>query len=248
MTAINYETIIKYLMPKINTFSLMPNITMTSSNFTSYNNLFDDSFYRFGIINTHDGINISLKSSILACIYSKYNMMSSEDISKFEMTDNMIDLCNNLGINIIFFNFINNITSSYKGDFFNPWIPTIYIATNGEWFEPIITKDCRIFSFSSIKSNILKNNILCQNILKYNINENITINDNFNEIIEIDKFTKPIIKEENDTFITAEPTIPTKSKLEKMKKEDLLTLIQQLNKTVSVSKPTKKDLIDIIYT
>ena len=84
----------------------------------------------------------------------------------------------------------------------------------------------------------MKNKILTNEIKKYNSNINICINDNFNEILEIDNLLN------TDTFIDS--TTFSKNKLDKMKKEELLQIITNMNITISQSKPTKKDLIKII--
>ena len=243
---LTYEIIINTLTPIVNTFSLQPNILLKSSEFTYFNKLFDDSFYRYGVHNM-----TSLKSSILYCMDSYHNIVSKDiithdNIDEIIPTNNIKEIVDFLNINIIIFDFKNNIISSeYRTDYFNPWYPTIYLAKYDEWWEPIVTKDTKIFSFSSSKSSILKNNILMQNIFRYMTDNHITINDNFNEIIEIEGFD---IKNEEintiDNFIKVEPY--TKNKLEKMKKDELIQICQTLNKKVGISKPTKKDLIEII--
>ncbi len=80
----------------------------------------------------------------------------------------------------------------------------------------------------------------------------ITINDNFNEIIDIEgyvnKESNSINEEPNtiDNFIKSEPF--TQNKLEKMKKDELIQICQNLNKKILISKPTKKNLIDTILS
>jgi hypothetical protein len=54
-----------------------------------------------------------------------------------------------------------------------------------------------------------------------------------------------IYKEVDECFITTEK--PQKSKLDKMKKADLIELCNTMNKIINIKKPTKKDLIDLIY-
>lgn len=219
-------------MPVANCFSLKYQLTMPTTEFKHFNKLFDDSFYRYGIITTNNNINVSLKNSILFCL----------NMDTIDIPNNIKDIVSNLDINIIIFDFKNNvIVSDYNGDFFNPWKSTIYLANYDEWWEPIISKECRLFSFSSLKSSILKNNILTQNINKYETEETITINDNFNEIIKLEGMNKDM----DDCFITNEK--PPKNKLEKMKKAELVELCNTMNKIINIKKPTKKDLIDLIY-
>ena len=237
---LTYDIIIKHLMPAINTFSLQPGIAMKSIDFPFFNKLFDDSFYRFGI---------KSQNSFINSISYILNKDLSNDLSNDSSNDssNIIDIVKKLDINIIIFDFKNNkIMMEYNDtntNFFNPWKPTIYLANYDEWWEPIISKDIKIFSFSSAKANILKNNILNQNITKMN-GDSININDNFNEIIDIEGFNKSSNNtDNNEAFIIQ---IPNKTQLNKMKKDELIELCKQFNKNINISKPTKKDLIDII--
>jgi hypothetical protein len=129
----------------------------------------------------------------------------------------------------------------------NPWRPSIYLARYDEWWEPIVVKDLRVFSFSSPRANILKHNILNRDVYRYNTKDIITVNDNFNEIMALEGFIKTNKTANTDSeelFIA--PVIPTRGKLDKMKKDELIALCNTLNKIINISKPTKKDLIDII--
>ena len=251
MTTITYETIIKHLMPEQNTFSLQPNIIMKSSDFPMFKDIFDDVFYRIGITNTHMGKNISLQNSVMYCIDSNYNNKDIETIINTIPNDIQL-IVKELCINIFIFNFTNNtIECVYNGDYMNPWKPSIYLARYDEWWEPIVVKDLRVFSFSSPRANVLKHNILNRDVYQYGTKDNIVINDNFNEIIKLDGFVNNIIvdteMDENEPFIKHDiPTIPTRGKMDKMKKDDLILLCNSLNKTINIAKPTKKDLIDII--
>ena len=229
---LTYDIIIKHLMPPVNNFSLQPNIVMKSVEFFFFNKLFDDTFYRFGISSEN-----SLINSINYCLSMN-----------IELVGNIKDIIKLLDINIIIFDFKNNkIMMEYNNDFFNPWKPTIFLANYDEWWDPIICKDTKIFSFSSPKATILKNNILPQQITRMN-GDNININDNFLEIIDIEGFNKLIQNNDNEDEYNHEAFIiqkPNKTLLNKMKKDELLELCKTLNKKIN-NKPTKKDLIDII--
>lgn len=249
MTTITYETIIAHLMPKQNTFSLQPNIIMKASDFPVFKDIFDDVFYRIGIANTYMGKNISLVNSIMYCVDSQYNNKDIEGILNTINNDDIEKIVKELQINIFIFDFKNNtIECVYNGDYMNPWRPSIYLARYDEWWEPIVVKDLRVFSFSSPRANVLKHNILNMDVYRYNTKDNITINDNFNEIMTIEGFIKKITNNANtdseELFIA--PVIPTRGKLDKMKKDELIALCNTLNKIINISKPTKKDLIDII--
>ncbi len=241
---LTYDIIIKHLMPEINNFSLQPNIVMKSCDFPVFSSLFDDTFYRFGV-----DANNSLINSIKYC----FNI-NNDNIN---LSSNTTDIIKQLDINIIIFDFKNSkITIEHNNDYINPWKPTIFIANYNNFWEPIVCKDTKVFSFSSPKAHILKNNIYSKII---NTNSNININDNFNEIISLEGFnikhnisseiSSNDSEESNDAFITKE-AIDNKSlslpKLNKMKKEELVVLCKNMNKIISKKSFTKKDLIDLI--
>ena len=75
--------------------------------------------------------------------------------------------------------------------------------------------------------------------MKYNSMEPIQLNDNFNEILELEQFSNT-----NDTFVNN--TTFSKNKLDKMKKDELVQIISNMNITIPSGKTTKKDLIKII--
>jgi len=244
---ITYEMILEILAPINNTFSCQPNIILNGNNFSHFNDIFDNSFYRYGATSniTNSNNNTSLHDSINYCIDSNF-VHSTYDIWK---------ISNSIHLNIIIFDFKNKyICATYMGDYFNPWRPTIYLAKYDNWYEPIVTKENKIFSFSTSKMSVLKNNILSHEIKKYNDtenpSENIIICDNFMEIMENEKFLnkETIITEEedsiNDTFITNNTF--TRAKLEKMKKDELMVILNNMNLTIDMKKPTKKDIIKII--
>ena len=238
---ITYELIIETLSPFVNTFSCQPNIILNSCNFSHFSEILDNSFYRYGINTSSDNINTTLYDSINYCIESTISNNSNYDLWK---------ISNDIHINIIIFDFKNNtISAVHIGEFFNPWRPTILLANYDKFWEPIVTKEHKIFSFATSKSNILKNNILSQEIKKYNDTTNIIICDNFVEIMGIEKFLSIDSIEEDDDDIQ-DPFIKNKSlsraKLDKMKKDDLMVILTNMNLTITIKKPTKKDIIDLI--
>lgn len=250
MTAITYDTIISHLMPKQNTFSLQPNIIMKACDFPVFKDVFDDVFYRIGICNIYMDNNISLLNSVMYCVDSQYNNKNIEGIVNTfnNINDDINKIVKELQINIFIFDFKNNmIECVHTGDYMNPWRPSIYLAHYDEWWEPIVIKDLRIFSFISPRGNVLKYNILNMNVYKYNTKDNITINDNFNEIIALEGFIKNTTTNDSEELFIA-PVIPTRGKLDKMKKDELIALCNTLNKIINIQKPTKKHLIDIIMS
>jgi hypothetical protein len=250
---LTYDIIIKHLMPAINTFSLQPNIVMKSVDFPFFSNIFDDTFYRFGVNNSNSSRQQNYTNSLNELINSVCYCLSDTNYA-MHSANNINDIVKNLDINIIIFDFKNNkIMVEYKDNqYLNPWKPTIFLANYDEWWEPIVSKETKIFSFSSPKSNILKKNILNQNITRIN-GDNININDNFQEIIEMEGFNKKSISlssdndddNYNNAFLVKEK--PNRAQLNKMKKDELLNVCKQFNKTINnSSKLLKKDLIDII--
>jgi len=230
---ITYETILNELSPKINTFSSQMNIMLMSSKFTHFTEIFDNNFYRYGIQTMSNSKNVSLKNSINYCLDSSVELPNLQSSDLWEIS-------NSIHINILIFDFKNNkIFATYYGDFFNPWRPTIYLANYDDMWEPIVSNESKVFSISSYKSNILKKKILILDINKYNSTDKITINDNFNEILELEQLINT-----NDTFINN--TTFSKNKLEKMKKDELLQIISNMNINTPLTKLTKKDLIKII--
>ena len=238
---ITYELILEYLGTQTNLFSNQMDIVLPLSKFTYFTNLFDDTFYRYGIQSTDNSKNISLENSIIYCLKTDVNISKLNSLEQKTKQIDIWNISNTAHINIIIFDFKNNkIQSTYYGDYFNPWRPTIFLADYNEWWEPIVSNEATIFSFSSNKSSILKNKILSSDIKKYGSVENITINDNFNEIIEIEQ----LVNNNDETFVNN--TTFTKNKLEKMKKEELLQIISNMNISINISKPTKKDIIKLI--
>ena len=242
MTNITYETIIKYLMPEQNTFSLQPNIIMKASDFPMFNTIFDDVFYRIGITSSYINKNISLQNSVMYCIDARYNNKDIEIIIN-SIPDNIETIVKELQINIFIFDFKHGtIECAHYGDYMNPWRPAIYLARYNDWWEPIVMKNLRIFSFCSPRANVLKHNILKVDVFQYGTKDHITINDNFSEVMSLEGYIHNNQDSEDAPFIA----LPTRGKLDKMKKDELIVLCNTLNKIISITKPTKKYLIDII--
>jgi len=227
---LTYDIIIKHLMPEINTFSIQPNIIMKSSDFPLFSSLFDDTFYRYGVEHNN---NNSLNNSI------KYCLNTNVELSEIDKLD----------LNIIVFDFKNNKIKVEQNvnckDYINPWKPTLLLANYNNFWEPIVCKDTKIFSFSSPKAHILKNNIYSQ-LSDYNIN------DNFQEILNLEGYNvKEDISDNSehyDTFVTNDIINEnlSLSKLNKMKKDELVELCKKMNKEITKKTFTKKDLIDLI--
>lgn len=254
---LNYNIILAHLCPNIKDNSTNQKINIMEKIDNKYFlNLFNNTFYKYGVYKyDNNNNNISLLMSLLYCLDNKYINYNEEDINNISNyykkhidTFNLLNFINIFDINFIIFNFKNgNITSGYQADFFNPWKPTIFLAYDNNFYEPIVSNDVKIFNYSNNKNNILKLKILFQDINYFNDDKEFFINDNLNEIIEIDNL---INNNNSDTFITKFDISKNISlnKLNKMKKADLINLLNDLNLTIQLLKPTKKDIINLIRT
>jgi hypothetical protein len=250
---ITYDLIIKTLTNN-SIFSCKLNIMKYSSEFSFFKDNFDDSFYRYGVYQTNKDLeNISLYSSIIFCIDDKYFNLTQDDIldrvNQFKQIGDIKNIVNSLNLNIIVFDFEKQTKSFYyNGEFFNLFKNTILLAKYENNWEPICSNDTKIFSYAHPKINIFKNKIIYTD-------SDIQFNDNIDEIIHME-FNQNIKNEEcNESFTTPKYIYKnlTKNKLNKMKKEDIMQIINDLeidnNKLYlkpSNKKPTKNDLIHII--
>jgi hypothetical protein len=228
---------------------LSTNILQYSKDFTYFNDFFDNTFYKQGIIKSH---NLSLYISILFCINKDYFILSEEEIL-YETTqfknkyNNIQSIVNNLKLNIIIFNFDNHIIKTiYNNEFFNPFISTLLLSYKNNYYEPIICNDTKIFSYSSPKINIFKNNILTSDIQYYDNSKEFILNDNIFEILELENITN--INNIDNTFITHREIKNnlSQSKLNKMKKDKLLNICNELNIIITNKRIIKKEIINLI--
>ena len=251
--SITYNDIISILCNNNNKFSTQLNIMKFVDQFSCFKNIFTNEFYRYGIhIYDNEYKNISFLSSVLYCIDDNYNYIDKnilfnkiKEISN--ILENTFDIVNKLNINVIVFDFKNEkIKTIYDGEYFNPYKETILLANYEKYWEPICCKDNKLFNITLSKCNILKNKILNSDISYIDNTKIYVLNDNLNEILE-EKFG---IIESNDESFTTKNTIYsnlTKNKLNKMNKNDILQIIDDLNIEISsLKKPTKTTLIELI--
>ena len=226
---------------------LKENIIQHSKEFNKFTNIFDNSFYKQGIYNDEK---LSPYISVLYCIDQDYNMYTSDDIKnkaimlKQTCNNNIYNIVKKIKLNIIIFDFNNeSITAVYDGNYFNPYISTIFISKNNEYWEPIINNDTKMFSYSSVKSNVFKYNILTKDINCINLHQTFCIMDNIIEIMEFEE-----LENNDDTFITQSEIKNNLSKtaLTKMKKDELFNLCSELGIDISNKKIIKKELIELI--
>lgn len=245
--SITYDLIIKTLCSEkeINPFITKKNMIKYSSDFISFKDIFDETFYRYG-----NESKLSLWISILFIIKDNFFTISSDDINSEAkyMHKNIINLdslCEQIKINIIVFDFKNNdMKYHYHGEYFNPWIDTIFLAKYDDLWEPICCNDTKMFSYVSPKVNIFKNKILNKLIE----NNDFVLNDNIDYICE--NTLEYVESSINDNIpFTTQNNIHqnlSKSKLNKMKKDEIIQLIDDLNLNITKLKPTKNDLISVI--
>lgn len=253
---LNYNIIISYLCPTVkdNTIEKKINIMEKIDN-EYFSDIFTDNFYKYGVYKyDNDNNNISLLMSLLYCLDDRYINYTEDDINNISLhyrksmdIFDMSNFVNNFDMNFIIFNFENgNISAGYQGDYLNPWKPSIFLAYENDLYEPIVSNDMRLFNYAINKNNILKSNILFQDITYFNNDKEFVINDNINEVLENDN----LIKNDtiSETFVTTLDISKNISinKLNKMKKTDLMNLLNELNLTIQLLKPTKKDIITLI--
>ncbi len=160
---------------------------------------------------------------------------------------NDIDIIKYLQLNIIIFDFKNKcIKTLYDGDYFNPYIETVFIANYDNYWEPICSKEYKLFNINQGYCNIFKNKILTLDIKYYDDSKIYLLNDN---IIDILDNTFDIKLSENESFTTKNTIYSnlTKNKLNKMNKNNIIEIIHDLNIDISkFKKPTKAILINLI--
>lgn len=300
---INYNLILKYLLPnkvEDKSFESKKNMMIFSDSFPSnYKELLGDKFYRVGVTQSYDNLNISFFTSFLTLIADNYmTLLESEEMTNVNKLINEVleDINNNnipnslkdivkgalkkyvkekevciwllemlvhkFMINILIFDFkTNGIYTLYPNDIMNPWRPFLLFAKSNNNWEPIRNQEKNHFSYNdSFIKKILTGN---QNIeVKYYdgsiIKKDFVLVDNINEIMdeEFKSSNKENILSDdsdnssiNDTFISnnEQETKPTKNKLIKMTKDELMKYMKSLNIKFN-TKSTKKDLIELVDT
>ena len=155
-------------------------------------------------------------------------------------------------INIVIFDFENTelyITS--KKSFSNPWKPIILLSQYKDFWEPICSEDKKIFNYNNITIKKLLNSQVGYYCDEY-LCKDFNLLDNIYEIIKLEKNNDEldisISENDNSTFVTQSILSKdfTKSKLTKMKKAEIMDIINQLELDIKQKRPTKKVLIDLI--
>jgi len=160
-----------------------------------------------------------------------------------------------LNINIIIFNFnqeLEEIYTVYKNDVMNPNIDTILLANHQNYWEPIMKNNKKKFNYSdddTIK-NILKNNILYYSHENVDKTFSYSLTANTNDKIK-KKTSNNLISSQSSSDIIEYSNQDTskintsKSQLNRMKKEDLIKILEEHNIDYP-KKNTNKELIELI--
>jgi len=157
----------------------------------------------------------------------------------------LISFC--LDLNIIILNFetykINIVNSQ---DIFNPWKSTIILGKNKEFWQPICNKNSKIFNYS----NTNLKNILNMEVIYFEneyLDRDFTLVDNLNELYDENRYNKKEDNSDSDSnsmFIKKSINL-NKTKLNKMKKQEIINLIEEYNYNIDI-KQNKKYLINQI--
>lgn len=151
-------------------------------------------------------------------------------------------------INIIIVDFESfDISTITLDEYFNPWIPTIFLSKVNKFWQPLLTNKNKIFNFESLKFIFDKDIIYyCHDYLE----QNFSLLDNIFEILEMDPSNKK--KEENVKEISNDTFIKNldlnKNKLKKMKKNDLINLIKEFNMNIDIKQTKDKLINEILMT
>ena len=152
-------------------------------------------------------------------------------------------------INIFIIDFLENkIFTVSIDEYFNPWIPTVFLSKHNDFYQPLLTNTNKKFYYDNLKF-IFNNEIeyFCKDYLE----QNFVLIDNIFEIINMDKNKKNLSNkneiddsdEIKNTFI--KNTDFNKNKLNKMKKTEIIELIKQFNLNIKI-KQKKSHLINEI--
>jgi hypothetical protein len=257
---ITYQLIIDTLCGN-NKFLTDENIT--NNNFGEFSKIFNDDYYRYGIYN-NILIKSSFWSSLLFLLDDKYLTYSPDDIvsnitqikndlynycSYHKLPRRMKDsldgytedlfllICKVFYINIINFDFVDNkIYCVYDGEYFNPYKNTIFLAKHNNDFEPIICKNTKMFNYINKKDIII--NILSNDIQNYDDMKIFTLVDNIEQILTDEN----LLSNNDDIYLNEKYT---EKQLNKMKKDEIIELLTNLNIVIPKGKITKKELINI---
>lgn len=195
-------------------------------------------------------IDFKLKSKFSKSVAKEYILKNTFSPLLIELLSYIFD------INIITFNFEKKeIYITHSNTYSNPWRPIIILANYKDFWEPICSEDKKIFNYNNIVIKKLLNSQIEYFANDY-LDKDYNLLDNIYEIIKLEKGDTDELDissemtevNENNTFVNKNILSQnlTKSKLNKMKKDQIMKLIDDLKLDVNQKRPTKKNLIDII--
>jgi hypothetical protein len=256
---VDYNMIIKYLVPKKNMFMSKRHIHIYSDNFSNkFKDILQNKFYRFGVTQVDNkNNNISLFTSLLTLLKREFVILSIEEeiniANKFrdilKITNDTIDhnnllhISKILDINIIIFDFKDGETIKVinNDNICDPWKVTLLLANYENMYEPIIydTNDKKLFSYNDQIIKKIYSNL--KDIKLYELKDIINkIKNDYepNTTTSSDESIQQIFsKEEKYTFEGL-------NKLTKIKLSDILN-----DKNIKFnSKILKKDMIELILS
>jgi hypothetical protein len=178
-----------------------------------------------------------------------------------------------LDINLLIFDFeTTNVYSVYNKDMMNPWKQTILLSKFKNYWEPIMmvknkSETQRLFDYND---NIIKKIIHTENLIEYfeknKTNKEFMFLSNINDVLLLEKKKLKIEEiqliddsessvktdEENNVFVKKEELEKisklNKSKINKMKVQELWDIIGKLNIVIEKKNPTKSILMDSILS
>lgn len=176
-----------------------------------------------------------------------------------------------LDINLLIFDFEStNIYSVYHKDMMNPWKQTILLSKFKNYWEPIMmvknkSETQRLFDYND---NVIKKIIHTENLIEYfeknKSDKEFMFIDNINDVLLIEKKKLKIPEtqliedsdssvktdDENNVFVKKEELEKinklNKSKINKMRVQELWDIIGKLNIVIEKKNPTKAILMDSI--
>lgn len=259
---INYDMIIKYLVPNKNKFVSKKNIHVYSDNFpTNFKELLQNKFYRFGVTQVDNkNNNISLFTSILTLLKKEFVILSLEEeitvakkfrnLLKIENDiindDDLLLISKTLDINLIIFDFKDGETIRiiYNTEICDPWKVTLLLGNYNNMYEPIIydTNDKKLFSYNDqiIKKiygyvkevKVYELKEIINKLKSEQTTEESTEEDNIEKI-----FSKDIPENKDLTY----------NELNKLTKVKLSEILNEKNIKFN-SKILKKDMIELILS
>ena len=231
----------------------------SSNNLSVYSSvlhLLNDKYILFDSNEKNDYIN-TIKSDLRE--YVKKNHKNFSNKSKFskhyslevlnsdKFSPLILELfCFCFRINIIIFDFKNNTKSIVNSDdVLNPWFPTIILSKYDNYFAPIYNNDNKYFNY---ESNFIKT-ILNSDIEYFEskfLDKEYTLLDNLKDIM---KYNFDYVEENNsnnDTFLNKDSIKISKSKLQKMRKNDIIKYVKEFNLNVNVTQTKDKIIKEIL--